>query len=58
MQWQEDVKLDELDSMKKLVAGFDNVFALPDDPLGCTAVAEHSINTGEHAPVKQSPFVQ
>ena len=49
------MKLEELDSMKKLVAGFDDVFALPDDPLGCTAVAEHSINTGEHAPVKQYP---
>ena len=47
VQWPEDVKLEELDSMKKLVAGFDEVFALPDDPLVCTAVAEHSINTGE-----------
>ena len=32
VRWPEDVKLEELDSMKKLVAGFDEVFALPDDP--------------------------
>ena len=40
VRWLEDVKLEEFDSMKKLVAGFDEVFALPDNPLVCTAVAE------------------
>ncbi len=53
------VKSEELD---RLIADYGDVFALPDDDLGCTAVVEHSINTGEHAPVKQysrcTPFVQ
>ena len=34
VRWPEDVISEELDSMKKLVAGFDDVFALRDDLLG------------------------
>ena len=48
--------------MKTLLTEYRDVFALADDELGCTSVVQHSIDTGDHAPIKQyprcTPFVQ
>ena len=47
---------DELDKLKALVFDFSDVFALNDSELGKTRVVCHSIDTGEHKPIKQQPY--
>ena len=62
MQWPENIAQQELGQFKALITEYRNVFALADDELGCTLVVQHSIDTGDHAPIKQyprhTPFVQ
>ena len=36
-----------------LMSEFIDVFALE---LGCTDLVEHTINTGDHSPVRQQPY--
>ena len=33
-----------------------DVFALDDNELGCTSVASHQIDTGDHHPIKLMPY--
>ena len=32
------------------------MFAFDDSELGCTSLVQHSIDSGEHRPVKQQPY--
>ena len=35
---------------------YSDIFALTDQELGCTNVVRHSIDTGNHRPIKQQPY--
>ena len=50
-----DVTAEELEELKKLVSKFDHLFVLTNGELGRTNIVEHSINTGDHCPVRQPP---
>ena len=39
-----------------LLREYSDVFALTDQELGCTSIVRHSIETGEHRPIKQQPY--
>ena len=41
--------------LKELVEEYSELFALNSAELGCTTLIEHSINTGDHQPIKQLP---
>ena len=62
VQWPGNIAPQELGQLKALLTEYRDVFALADDELGCTSVVQHSIDTGDHAPLKQyprrTPFVQ
>ena len=62
VQWPDNIAPQELGQLKVLLTEYRDVFALADDELGCTSVVQHSIDTGDHAPIKQYPrrtlFVQ
>ena len=45
-------KFDELIKKKKST----DVFALDDNELGCTSVASHQIDTGDHHQIQQMPY--
>ena len=47
---------DQAFQSKALIAEFPDVFALSDAELDCTDLIKHSINTGDHAPIKQQPY--
>ena len=47
---------DQAVQLKALVAEFPDVFALSDAELGRTDLIKHSIDTGDHAPIKQQPY--
>ena len=49
--------LDEQDRTKvgETLRKYQNVFAKHKYDLGCTHLAEHDINTGDHPPIKQNP---
>ena len=51
-------KLDtvELGKLREVLAESTDVFALDDSELGCTSLVQHSIDTGDHPPVKQPPY--
>ena len=46
----------ELEQLKEVVAESTNIFMLDDSELGCTSLVQHSIDTGDHHPVKQQPY--
>ena len=46
----------ELKKLKEVLAESTDVFALDDSELGCTSLVQHSIDTGDHHPVKQQPY--
>ena len=43
---------DEARRLRRLVGEFSDVFALDDSELGCTDVLRHSVDTGDHLPIK------
>ena len=45
----------ELDQLRALVQEYTDLFALSTAELGQTSVVTHSINTGDHPPVRQPP---
>ena len=45
----------EATELKSAFEEFNEVFALDPMEVGRTDLVQHSINTGEHAPVKQAP---
>ena len=47
---------DEARRLRRLVGEFSDVFALDDSELGCTDVLRHSVDTGDHLPIKQQPY--
>ena len=47
---EERAKLDDL------LEEFSDIFALDDSELGCTNVVQHTIDTGNHSPIKQRPY--
>ena len=55
VQYPDDLKPEESEALKQLIAEYDDVFALTDVELGCTDRVTHKIDTGEHAPIKQHP---
>lgn len=50
------LKSEELGKLKALLCDFSYVFALDDSELGRTSVVCHSIDTGDHKPIKQQPY--
>ena len=42
--------------LKGLLKESTDVFALNDSELGCTNTVQHSIDTGDHVPIKQQPY--
>ena len=62
VQWPGNIAPQELSQWKVLITEYRDVLALSDDKLGCTSVVQHSIDTGNHAPINQYPrctrFVQ
>ena len=46
----------EMTELKGLLKESTDVFALSDSELGCTDIVQHSIDTGNHAPIKQQPY--
>ena len=45
----------EQSKLIELVGEYSELFALSSTELGCTSLIEHSINAGDHPPVKQLP---
>ena len=45
----------ELTQLRRLVEEYNDIFAMDDSELGETNVVHHSINTGEHPPIRQAP---
>ena len=39
-----------------MVYPFADVFTLDDTELGCTDLMQHSIETGDHLPIRQQPY--
>ena len=52
----EKLSAEENEQLKALLVEFSDVFALDDTELGCTQLVEHSINTGDNAPIRQQPY--
>ena len=46
---------EELMQLSQLIEDYDDVFAMDDFELGATSVTHHSINTGDHLPIRQPP---
>ena len=46
---------EEATGLKSVLEEFNEVFALDSMEVGRTDLVQHTINTGEHAPVKQAP---
>ena len=51
-------KLSPLESkqLKTVICEFSDVIALDDTELGCTDLVQHSIDTGNHPPIRQQPY--
>ena len=47
---------DQMQKLKSLLHDYSDFFALTDQELGCTGIVRHSIDTGEHRPIKQQPY--
>jgi hypothetical protein len=43
---------DQVKEIEKVLLDADDVFALNESELGQTSLVTHSINTGDHAPIK------
>ena len=46
---------EEAAGLKSVLEEFYKVFALDPVEVGCTDLVQHTLNTGEHVPVKQMP---
>ena len=46
----------ERKNLEVLVSEFADVFALCDQELGCTYLTKHTIDTGDHHPIRQQPY--
>ena len=55
VQWPGNIAPQDLGQLKALLTEYRDGFALADDELECTSVVQHSIDTGDHAPIKQYP---
>ena len=55
VQWPGNIAPQELGQLKAMLTEYRVVLALADDELGCTSVVQHSIDTGDNAPIKQYP---
>ena len=55
VKWPSCLTANELARLKQVVAQFDDVFALAEEDLGCTALDQHKIDTADHPPIKQYP---
>ena len=47
---------EDMGKLEALLLDFSDVFALNDSELGRTSIVRHSIDTGEHKPIKQQPY--
>ena len=45
----------ELAQLRQVVEDYENIFAKTDFDLGATSMAQYSINTGDHPPIRQAP---
>lgn len=57
-----DITDQQRQELRALISEFPDVFALSDRELQCTNIVQHTINTGDHSPLKQRvyrlPFAQ
>ena len=42
--------------LRDMLHEYSDIFALTDQELGCTSIVRHSIDTGEHRPIKRQPY--
>ena len=47
---------EEGEQLKATICEFSDVFALDDMELGCTDLVQHSIEIGNHSPIRQQPY--
>ena len=45
----------ELAQLRQVIEDYDDIFAMSDFELGKTSVTHHSIDTGDHPPIRQPP---
>ena len=53
---QGDLMNKQLNSLKTVMVGASDVFALDNSELGCTNLVKHTIDTGDIRPIKQQPY--
>jgi hypothetical protein len=46
------LKREQKEKLQKLIQEFEDIFAKDENDLGRTNLAKHSINTGDHEPIK------
>ena len=56
LQLPPDLPPNHVRQLKTLIAEHHDVFALDNSELGCTSVLRHSIDTGDHRPLKLQPY--
>ena len=52
---QDDLTAEQQDKLCTLIAGNSEIFALDQTELGTTGIVKHSVNTGDHHPIRQHP---
>ena len=50
-----DCEEKESEQLENLLLNSDDAFALDDSELGHTSLVQHTIDTGDHPPIKQQP---
>ena len=53
---REKLSEDQYQQLRELLEEYSDVFALSDSELGCTNLAKHVIDTGDHRAFKQQPY--
>ena len=54
IEWK-NTSSEEPAGLKSVLEKFNEIFVIDPMEVGCTDLVQHTINTGEHAPVKQTP---
>ena len=53
---QSSLTSQQLHDLKAVMLEASDVFALDNSELGCTSLVKHTIDTGDHPPIKQQPY--
>jgi hypothetical protein len=52
-----ELEKEQKEKLQKLIQEFEDIFAKDENDLGRTNLAKHSINTGDHEPIKQGAYI-